>query len=51
VGIVLDTEQNNQVIGLALEGITNNLLVTKYQKLLPLKEELEAEIRRVLEEE
>lgn len=51
VGIVLGTEQNNQVIGLALEGITNNLLVTQYQTLLPLKEELEAEIQRLLEEE
>lgn len=51
VGIVLGTEQNNQVIGLALKGLTNNLLITQYQTLLPLKEELEAEIRRVLEEE
>jgi len=51
VGIVLGTEQNNQVIGLALKGITNNLLITQYQTLLPLKAELEAEIRRVLEEE
>jgi len=51
VGIVLRAEQNNQVVGFALEGLTNNFLVTQYQKLLPLKEELEAEIRRVLEEE
>jgi hypothetical protein len=51
VGIVLGTKQNNAAIGLALGGITNNLLVTKYETLLPLKAELEAEIQRVLEEE
>lgn len=51
VGIVLGTKQNNAAIGLALGGISNNLLVTKYETLLPLKAELEAEIQRVLEEE
>ncbi|WP_020571515.1 PDDEXK nuclease domain-containing protein [Neolewinella persica] len=48
VGIVLATGQNNQTISFALEGIPNNLLVTKYQTYLPLKGDLEAEIERVI---
>jgi len=48
VGIVLATDRNEQTISFALEGIPNNLLVTQYQTYLPLKEDLEAEIERVL---
>jgi predicted nuclease of restriction endonuclease-like (RecB) superfamily len=51
VGIVLTTERNKGVIRYALEGITNQLLVSKYQTFLPKKEALQAEIDRVLNEE
>ncbi|MFT6000647.1 MAG: putative nuclease of restriction endonuclease-like (RecB) superfamily [Neolewinella sp.] len=48
VGIILATKQNNQTIRFALDGIPNNLLVTKYQTYLPLKEDLEAEMERIM---
>jgi predicted nuclease of restriction endonuclease-like (RecB) superfamily len=48
VGIILATKQNNQTIRFALNGIPNNLLVTKYQTYLPLKEDLEAEMDRIM---
>jgi hypothetical protein len=51
VGIVLTTERSKGVIRYALEGITNQLLVSKYQTFLPKKEALQAEIDRVLNEE
>jgi predicted nuclease of restriction endonuclease-like (RecB) superfamily len=51
VGIVLATHRNEGVIQYALEGIGNQLLVSKYETFLPKKELLRAEIERVLAEE
>ena len=51
VGIVLATHRNEGVIQYALEGIDNQLLVSKYETFLPRKELLRAEIERVMAEE
>lgn len=51
VGIVLATHRNEGVIQYALEGIDNQLLVSKYERFLPKKELLRAEIERVMAEE
>lgn len=51
VGIVLATMRNEGVIQYALEGIDNQLLVSKYETFLPKKELLRAEIERVMAEE
>ncbi|MEM1359012.1 MAG: PDDEXK nuclease domain-containing protein, partial [Bacteroidota bacterium] len=51
VGIVLAPKQNEQTIRFALEGIPNQLLVSRYQTYLPLEADLRAEIEKVLEEE
>ena len=51
VGIVLATHGNEGVIQYALQGLTNQLLVSKYQTFLPNREQLRAEVERVLAEE
>ena len=51
VGIVLATHRNEGVIQYALEGIGNQLLVSKYETILPKKELLRAEIERVMAKE
>jgi hypothetical protein len=51
VGIVLATHRNEGVIQYALEGIDNQLLVSKYETFLPKKELLHAEIERIMAEE
>ncbi|MEO0734083.1 MAG: PDDEXK nuclease domain-containing protein, partial [Bacteroidota bacterium] len=51
VGIVLAPKQNEQTIQFALQGIPNQLLVSRYQTYLPLEEELRKEMERVMKEE
>ena len=51
VGIVLATHRNEGVIQYALQGLDNQLLVSKYETFLPKKELLRAEIERVMVEE
>jgi predicted nuclease of restriction endonuclease-like (RecB) superfamily/prophage antirepressor-like protein len=51
IGIILTAEKDNVLIEYALNGITNQILVSKYQFYLPDKEILEAQINRILEHE
>lgn len=48
IGIVLGASKNNVLIEYALENITNQLFVSKYQLYLPEKEALQKEIRKIL---
>ncbi|TAE49150.1 MAG: DUF1016 family protein [Cytophagales bacterium] len=49
IRIILTTEKNNVAIEYALRGITNRLLVAKYQLYLPDKELLMQKVREILE--
>ena len=49
IGIILSGRKNDLTVEYALGGISNQLFVSKYQLYLPKKEELEAEVRRLLE--
>lgn len=48
IGIVLGTDQDKLVMKYALQNITNQLFVSRYQLYLPDKDELEAEFRRFI---
>ena len=49
VGIILSGRKNDLTVEYALGSISNKLFVSKYQLYLPKKEELEAEIKKLLE--
>jgi predicted nuclease of restriction endonuclease-like (RecB) superfamily/prophage antirepressor-like protein len=51
IGIILTAEKDNVLIEYALDGITNQILVSKYQLYLPNRDVLEAQIKRILERE
>lgn len=51
IGIILGAEKNNVLIEYALENITNQLFVSKYQLYLPNKESLQREVQKILEQE
>lgn len=48
IGLILSAEKNDIVVKYALGSISNQLFVSKYQLYLPKKEELEAEVKRLL---
>jgi predicted nuclease of restriction endonuclease-like (RecB) superfamily len=49
IGIILSGRKNDLVVEYALGGISNQLFVSKYQLYLPKKEELEAEVKKLLD--
>lgn len=49
IGLILTAEKHDVTVEYALGGISNKLFVSKYQLYLPKKEELEAEIKKLLE--
>jgi len=49
IGLILSAEKNDIVVKYVLGSISNQLFVSKYQLYLPKKEELEAEVRKLLE--
>jgi hypothetical protein len=49
IGIVLGKDKDELKIEYALGGISNKLFVSKYQLYLPKKEELEAEVEKLME--
>jgi predicted nuclease of restriction endonuclease-like (RecB) superfamily/prophage antirepressor-like protein len=51
IGIILTAEKDNVLIEYALDGITNQILVSKYQLYLPNRDVLEAQIKRILAHE
>jgi predicted nuclease of restriction endonuclease-like (RecB) superfamily len=51
IGIILTAEKDNVLIEYALDGITNQILVSKYQLYLPNRDVLEAHIKRILARE
>ena len=51
IGIILGAYQDKLVMKYALQNITNQLFVSKYQLYLPDREQLEAEFRRFMEGE
>lgn len=51
IGIILTAEKDNVLIEYALDGITNQILVSKYQLYLPDRAVLEAQIKRILDYE
>lgn len=50
IGIVLGAKRDEVLMEYALEGITNQLFVARYQLYLPKKEELQAQLDKVLNE-
>jgi len=48
IGLILSAEKNDIVVKYALGNISNKLFVSKYQLYLPNKEELRAEIQKLL---
>lgn len=49
IGIILSGRKNDLTVEYALGGISNQPFVSKYQLYLPKKEELEAEVKKLLE--
>lgn len=50
VGIVLGAKRDEVLMEYALEGISNQLFVARYQLYLPKKEELQTQLDKVLSE-
>lgn len=50
IGLILSGEKEHISVKYALGGISNQLFVSKYQLYLPKKEELEKEVKRLLED-
>lgn len=48
IGIILGSKQDEVVMEYALQGITNQLFVARYQLYLPRKEELQAQLDKIL---
>ena len=51
IGIVLGTYNNRVTMQYALQNISNQIFVSRYQLYLPDREQLEAEFQRFLSEE
>ena len=51
IGIVLGTSKNDLVMQYAMEGISNQLFVAKYQLYLPKREELQSRLDMLLKDE
>lgn len=51
IGIVLGSSKNKLMMEYALQGITNQLFAARYQLYLPKREELQAQLDRILEAE
>lgn len=49
IGIVLGSSKNKLMMEYALQGITNQLFAARYQLYLPKREELQAQLDRILE--
>lgn len=49
IGIVLGAYQDKVVMRYALQNITNQVFVSRYQLYLPEREQLEAEFRRLMD--
>ena len=49
IGIVLGAYQDKLVMQYAMQGISNQVFVSRYQLYLPQREQLEAEFRRFME--
>lgn len=49
IGIVLGAYQDKVVMQYALQNITNQVFVSRYQLYLPEREQLEAEFRRLMD--
>ncbi len=49
IGIILSAEKEHISVQYALGGISNKLFVSKYQLYLPKKDELEAEVKKLME--
>lgn len=49
IGLILTAEKHDVTVEYALGGISNKLFVSKYQLYLPKEEELEAEVKKLLE--
>ena len=49
IGLILSAEKHDVTVEYALGSISNKLFVSKYQVYLPRKEELEAEVKKLLE--
>lgn len=49
IGIILSAEKEHISVQYALGGISNKLFVSKYQLYLPKKEELEKEVKKILD--
>ena len=50
IGIVLGARKDELLMEYALEGITNQLFVARYQLYLPKREELQAQLDKLLDE-
>ena len=50
IGIVLGSENDKLLMEYALQGISNQLFVSRYQLYLPNREEMEQRLRQVLEQ-
>lgn len=51
IGIVLGAYEDKLTMHYALQNITNQVFVSRYQLYLPKREQLEAELQRILERE
>ena len=49
IGIVLGTYQDKLVMQYAMQGISNQVFVSRYQLYLPNRDQLEAEFRRFMD--
>jgi predicted nuclease of restriction endonuclease-like (RecB) superfamily len=49
IGLILSAEKNDIVVKYALGSLSNQLFVSKYQLYLPKKEDLEEEVRKLME--
>lgn len=50
IGIVLGAKKDELLLEYALEGITNQLFAARYQLYLPKREELQAQLDKILDE-
>ena len=51
IGIVLGAYKHQVLIEYAMQGISNQLFVSRYQLYLPDKQQLQEELRRIIDEE
>lgn len=50
IGLILSAQRNDILVEYALGGLSNRLFVSKYQVYLPKKEELETQIRKLIQD-